>query len=133
MTLAKANGLAALGAFIAVVATVFAPMPARAEQHFCYQTKGQESLDACSREIADHSRSQHDTALSYANRAITYANMDNYQKALEDTDMAIRIWPTFQFAFNVRSKIYEKLGKADLAKKDATERDRLERVCPKGC
>ena len=129
MTLIKVGGLAALAA---IIATVVLPIPASAEMH-CYDTKGQESLNDCTRQIADHSRSQHETALSYANRAITYAKMDDYRKALEDANIAIRVWPTFQFAFHIRSKIYEKLGKADLAKKDAAERDRLQRVCPKGC
>ena len=58
------------------------------------------------------------TAIDFYNSGIAYVALEQYQRAIEDLDQAIKIDPRNPFAYYNRGVAYEKLGKSKKAQLD---------------
>ncbi len=52
------------------------------------------------------------------NRALAYRDLDKKTEAIADLDHVIELWPTHTRSYFIRSELYTRLGRVELAKKD---------------
>jgi tetratricopeptide (TPR) repeat protein len=61
----------------------------------------------------------------YENRADYYSREGKYQKAIDDYNTAMKLAPDIPLHYTSRAKLYEKLGKQELARKDRAKADEI--------
>ena len=58
------------------------------------------------------------STLAYINRGVSYADLGEYERAIEDYDEAIRLDPQSARAYINRGNAYDGLGKSEEAERD---------------
>ncbi len=100
-------------------------------------TKGSEdtAIRGCSRIIKSGrlfgkpiSKKHH--AIVYYNRGVAYDEKGQYDRAIADYDMAIKLNPKHASAYNNRGIVYKKLGQSDKAMSDTQKAKELGRKIP---
>jgi len=87
----------------------------------CTQTKLADlKISGCSKLISSKKLNKQSTAMAYNNRGIGYKNKGNYERALTDYNMAIKLAPKFAKAYVNRGNVYIKLGDVERAISDDT-------------
>lgn len=100
-------------AFVATVLFALAPM-AQAEEavHDCDRPESDRRIRACTELIETPGTPQPRLAMAYANRALSYSLLGEYQRSIQDYDQAIGLFPDFAVALNNRAWAYFKWGRA---------------------
>ena len=78
-------------------------------------TKPDEGIAACTRQIESGRLEGHDLAISYYNRGIFWYDKDESDKAIADYTKAIELSPDYASAFNNRGNAYAAKGDLDRA------------------
>ena len=81
-------------------------------------TKLDEGIAACTRQIASGRWQGHNLAISYYNRGIFYYDKDDLDKAIADYSKAIELSPNYASAFNNRGNAFSAKGDLDRALAD---------------
>jgi tetratricopeptide (TPR) repeat protein len=76
------------------------------------------SISGCTAMIQSGHETQQKLAVDFYNRGLAYTLKDQYDRAIEDFDEAIRINPTYALAFKGRGNVYLSDGQYDRAIED---------------
>lgn len=116
----RSHALAALaGSALVALAAVG---PARADVlNECFSDGARHRIDACSELIAMPGLDDGAKSLAYAMRALAYSRAGQFEQALPDYDMAIRLDPASAMALNNRGWIRYKLNRLDEALADVEQ------------
>jgi tetratricopeptide (TPR) repeat protein len=82
------------------------------------ETKPDEGIAACTRQIASGRWKGHNLAISYYNRGIFWYDKDELDKAIEDYTKALELSPEYASAFNNRGNAWSAKGDLDRALAD---------------
>jgi tetratricopeptide (TPR) repeat protein len=82
------------------------------DQHECDRPESDRRIKACTELIETPGIPPTRQAMAYANRALSYSLMGEYQAAIRDYDQAIGMFPDFAVALNNRAWAYFKWGRA---------------------
>ncbi len=89
--------------------------------------KYDKALEDANRAISLGEEAKNPYYAAYGNRARAYFGLSKYSEALSDADIIIKHYPSNTRGYSLRADIYRKLGKADLAKLDDSQVERLNR------
>ena len=94
--------------------------PFEEDQRLCNSsdTKIDEGIAACTRQIASGRWTGHNLAISYYNRGIFHYDKDELDKAIDDYSKAIELSPEYSSAFNNRGNAWSAKGDLDRALAD---------------
>lgn len=84
-----------------------------------------ETIEGCDAVIRWVRESPRDAAAAFYNRGIAYRNQGKLDRAIEDYDLALRLWPAFADAWNDRGVAYRQRGDHARAIADFDEAIRL--------
>jgi tetratricopeptide (TPR) repeat protein len=76
------------------------------QQRQCPATDPDVSINGCTAMIQSGHETQQKLAIDFYNRGLAYLLKDQYDRAIEDFDQAIRINPNYALAFNSRGHTY---------------------------
>src|SRR5262249_23180472 len=115
--------LAALGASPSPSPSRTSPPPSRVattfeqDQKLCNSsdTKVDDGIAACTRQITSGKWQGHDLAISYYNRGIFYYDKDDNERAIADYTKALELSPNYASAYNNRGNAYAAKGELDRA------------------
>ena len=114
-----------------IVGLVLAAMPAEAQSYrqfsqWCFgQSTDAETIQGCDAVIRWARESPRDAAAAFYNRGIAYRNQGKLDRAIEDYDQALKLWPAFADAWNDRGVAYRQRGDYARAIADFDEAIRL--------
>jgi tetratricopeptide (TPR) repeat protein len=83
------------------------------------------SISGCTAMIQSGHETQQKLAIDFYNRGLAYLLKDQYDRAIEDFDQAIRINPTYALAFVSRGGAYSAKGQYDRAIEDFDQAIRI--------
>jgi tetratricopeptide (TPR) repeat protein len=111
-----------LALLIGVMGTPVAAQTFDEDQKVCNsnESKPDEGIAACTRQIESGRWSGHDLAISYYNRGIFWYDKDENDKAIEDYSKALELSPNYASAFNNRGNAFAAKGDHDRAIDDYT-------------
>jgi tetratricopeptide (TPR) repeat protein len=90
-------------------------MPAAADDiSTCASKAGDDAVAACSRLIARNPKSP----VAYKNRGVAYSGKGDYDRAIADYDLVVRLAPTEAAAYYDRGSVYGRKGDYDRAISD---------------
>src|SRR5580704_11266374 len=96
------------------------------DQQLCLAPDPDLSISRCTAMIQSGHETQQNLAVAFSDRGLAYARKDQYDRALEDLDQAIRLNPNYTAAFNNRGSAYSAKGDLDRAIADYREAIRLD-------
>jgi tetratricopeptide (TPR) repeat protein len=88
--------------------------------HICIYENGDISIEGCNRAINSGRYQGVDLANAYSNRAAELIVKKEYDRAIADTSMAIKLLPTGTLSYNNRGRAYQLKGDLDHAIADYT-------------
>jgi tetratricopeptide (TPR) repeat protein len=88
------------------------------DREYCFKEGGAIAIAACSRLIDTGKFFGSNLAAIYYNRGVTWYDMTEYDRAIEDYDQAIRLNPSFMQAVFNRGNAYDAKGQYDHAIED---------------
>ena len=113
--------LLSMSAIVAVTALPFCGPAAADDRDTCKTASGDVAIEACSRAIASKKHKGRNLSLLHTNRGVEYGAKDDYDRAIADHDLAIKIDPKNALAYNNRGVVKlkkgdEEGGNADIAR-----------------
>ena len=106
-----------LALMVGVISTPVTATTFEEDQKLCNssETKPDDGIAACTRQIESGRWEGHDLAISYYNRGIFWYDKDENDKAIADYTNAIELSPDYASAFNNRGNAYADKGDLDRA------------------
>ena len=101
-----------VAALFAFAGPIFVSRAVADDLEICDKASGDEAIAACTRAI--NSGSLQGTALAgaYNNRGVEYNGKDQHDRAIQDYDQAIRLYPNFAYAYCARGLAKRNQGDA---------------------
>ena len=100
------------------------------DAHDCDNPESHRRIDACSELIEAPGTNPMRRAMAYANRALAYSMLSQYQTSIRDYDRAIELLPDFAVALNNRAWAYFKWGRASQGMADVQRALQLDPQSP---
>jgi tetratricopeptide (TPR) repeat protein len=110
----------AFSCFLLAAALLNTSARAADDLHMCIYENGDVAIEACNRAINSGRYQGIDLANAYINRAAEFIRKKQYDRAITDTNVAIKLFPQSTLAYTNRGRAYQMKGDLKRAYSDFT-------------